>query len=109
MIRRPPRSTLFPYTTLFRSPAALARSAADADDPAGGDRPRRQRGPGGRADALHRRHGVPAGDRTRPAGGPLAVGVLARPVVGRDARGRLARRGARVTALAARRRAVPCA
>src|SRR2546429_1811343 len=25
MIRRPPRSTLFPYTTLFRSRAALAR------------------------------------------------------------------------------------
>src|SRR3712207_9312899 len=24
MIRRPPRSTLFPYTTLFRSPPALA-------------------------------------------------------------------------------------
>src|SRR5256885_16749970 len=24
MIRRPPRSTLFPYTTLFRSPAAPA-------------------------------------------------------------------------------------
>src|SRR3712207_3557769 len=24
MIRRPPRSTLFPYTTLFRSPSALA-------------------------------------------------------------------------------------
>src|SRR5438034_6253166 len=24
MIRRPPRSTLFPYTTLFRSPRALA-------------------------------------------------------------------------------------
>src|SRR5260221_6839766 len=23
MIRRPPRSTLFPYTTLFRSPASL--------------------------------------------------------------------------------------
>src|SRR3990167_2997062 len=23
MIRRPPRSTLFPYTTLFRSPAAV--------------------------------------------------------------------------------------
>src|SRR2546425_8864793 len=29
MIRRPPRSTLFPYTTLFRSPA-LRFSAADA-------------------------------------------------------------------------------
>src|SRR2546425_9202604 len=25
MIRRPPRSTLFPYTTLFRSPAPSAR------------------------------------------------------------------------------------
>src|SRR3712207_6853783 len=24
MIRRPPRSTLFPYTTLFRSPAVIA-------------------------------------------------------------------------------------
>src|SRR2546427_3013407 len=27
MIRRPPRSTLFPYTTLFRSAAALVRGA----------------------------------------------------------------------------------
>src|SRR2546422_8473732 len=27
MIRRPPRSTLFPYTTLFRSPAAAGRHA----------------------------------------------------------------------------------
>src|SRR2546427_7722923 len=27
MIRRPPRSTLFPYTTLFRSPAAADQSA----------------------------------------------------------------------------------
>src|SRR5947207_6533395 len=37
MIRRPPRSTLFPYTTLFRSPAAEAKHQAlvfpaDADD-----------------------------------------------------------------------------
>src|SRR5258708_25087216 len=30
MIRRPPRSTLFPYTTLFRSPH---RCAADRGDP----------------------------------------------------------------------------
>src|SRR3712207_8353176 len=31
MIRRPPRSTLFPYTTLFRSsPSAGSRSAAKA-------------------------------------------------------------------------------
>src|SRR5256885_16666793 len=27
MIRRPPRSTLFPYTTLFRSPVAVIASA----------------------------------------------------------------------------------
>src|SRR3712207_7129086 len=27
MIRRPPRSTLFPYTTLFRSPGCQARRA----------------------------------------------------------------------------------
>src|SRR5258708_30864679 len=26
MIRRPPRSTLFPYTTLFRSPLAASRA-----------------------------------------------------------------------------------
>src|SRR5262245_62680698 len=30
MIRRPPRSTLFPYTTLFRSPA-LGKLQADAE------------------------------------------------------------------------------
>src|SRR3712207_8920673 len=29
MIRRPPRSTLFPYTTLFRSGRLAARRAAD--------------------------------------------------------------------------------
>src|SRR5258707_10706666 len=28
MIRRPPRSTLFPYTTLFRSPPVAAAAAA---------------------------------------------------------------------------------
>src|SRR3989449_8395721 len=28
MIRRPPRSTLFPYTTLFRSPSPAAASAS---------------------------------------------------------------------------------
>src|SRR5256885_15335270 len=30
MIRRPPRSTLFPYTTLFRSPAGPFQLAAGA-------------------------------------------------------------------------------
>src|SRR3712207_7845457 len=40
MIRRPPRSTLFPYTTLFRS---RGRQAA-VDRPAGGDEDVRQVG-----------------------------------------------------------------
>src|SRR3712207_7313529 len=31
MIRRPPRSTLFPYTTLFRSPWTSTRRPASAD------------------------------------------------------------------------------
>src|SRR2546426_4696417 len=39
MIRRPPRSTLFPYTTLFRSPSARRRNGHH--DPA---RPARRRG-----------------------------------------------------------------
>src|SRR3712207_6849296 len=32
MIRRPPRSTLFPYTTLFRSGAARGRVLRDPED-----------------------------------------------------------------------------
>src|SRR5690606_40010627 len=43
MIRRPPKSTLFPYTTLFRSPRAL---------------PAVQRGLPRRVRALRRAHGV---------------------------------------------------
>src|SRR5256885_4721580 len=37
MIRRPPRSTLFPYTTLFRSRRAVGEHAAlvERDDPVG--------------------------------------------------------------------------
>src|SRR5690348_17703622 len=31
MLRRPPRSTLFPYTTLFRSPPALHRALNQAE------------------------------------------------------------------------------
>src|SRR2546428_964648 len=52
MIRRPPRSTLFPYTTLFRSiyvgiaPARLSRLAGSVrrrDNPFGGAQKRRKR------------------------------------------------------------------
>src|SRR2546422_9033831 len=38
MIRRPPRSTLFPYTTLFRSSLGLSRTVRDDRLPLG--RPR---------------------------------------------------------------------
>src|SRR3712207_8601089 len=39
MIRRPPRSTLFPYTTLFRSRVELERAGVERGllSPAGGD------------------------------------------------------------------------
>src|SRR5690242_20995556 len=50
MIRRPPRSTLFPYTTLFRSHPALRRSPAarprDDRDLAGPRRRSSRRGGG---------------------------------------------------------------
>src|SRR2546427_3843150 len=36
MIRRPPRSTLFPYTTLFRSSARVAEHRGDAGGGGGG-------------------------------------------------------------------------
>src|SRR2546427_911079 len=39
MIRRPPRSTLFPYTTLFRSCAVKARRAVSSAAPAGRTNP----------------------------------------------------------------------
>src|SRR2546422_2254151 len=39
MIRRPPRSTLFPYTTLFRSQASQGRTGCAPIPPAGGGCP----------------------------------------------------------------------
>src|SRR5215217_9200945 len=82
MIRRPPRSTLFPYTTLFRSVPGRDRPLADQPQPpppghhpaqpgrpACPDRPGRGRrelgrdlGGGGPAPVLRRRGG-PDGDR----------------------------------------------
>src|SRR2546428_13635504 len=53
MIRRPPRSTLFPYTTLFRSHAQARRRPADqpasAREPGRGCAPADRRGPLGAA------------------------------------------------------------
>src|SRR2546427_8560915 len=48
MIRRPPRSTLFPYTTLFRSPEG-GREVPRARQAAGGARGGRPAGAGGAA------------------------------------------------------------
>src|SRR2546430_6851492 len=48
MIRRPPRSTLFPYTTLFRSPPEADLAGGDADqlvaDPGLDNRDRQREG-----------------------------------------------------------------
>src|SRR3712207_7879770 len=53
MIRRPPRSTLFPYTTLFRSPLAGGQSLSGAG--AGDDPPRED------SDDLPEDHGAGGG------------------------------------------------
>src|SRR3989442_9802564 len=59
MIRRPPRSTLFPYTTLFRSRARGALGALRADR-------RRPRGPSpGRAGVGAARRAAPDRKSTR--------------------------------------------
>src|SRR2546430_4524513 len=55
MIRRPPRSTLFPYTTLFRSQTAVETPAADDDQ-----RAAHGRGPGRTARRRERRPRLPA-------------------------------------------------
>src|SRR5256885_12176251 len=64
MIRRPPRSTLFPYTTLFRSHPADARRPAPGGrlrDRRGGERTRgarraRARGPDRKSTRLNSSH-----------------------------------------------------
>src|SRR3712207_8396464 len=73
MIRRPPRSTLFPYTTLFRSPPAHLPRVPLADDGAAPGALRRTR-PGrpaaapGRPLPLERDRGLGDGGRgDRPA------------------------------------------
>src|SRR3989442_15530979 len=58
MIRRPPRSTLFPYTTLFRSPSGLRRAGAVVLARLG-RRPR------------HARPGAPVGEGSLPGVLPL--------------------------------------
>src|SRR2546422_8409266 len=49
MIRRPPRSTLFPYTTLFRSTRSTARNSATRVSPGRCTRTASARSPSSRA------------------------------------------------------------
>src|SRR3712207_7803602 len=60
MIRRPPRSTLFPYTTLFRSGAAVVggRPGVGVLELGDGLRERRPVAGHGHRLAVHRRRGV---------------------------------------------------
>src|SRR6266511_3846091 len=81
MIRRPPRSTLFPYTTLFRSPARLV----DADHArvgalVGQERGEQADGRAGREEAHERPRAAPAradllGNRSTVNGGVRRPGV----------------------------------
>src|SRR2546425_8718371 len=65
MIRRPPRSTLFPYTTLFRSPPGARRRRGRAGGPdADADEP----------EPVRRVH-----QRLRPDRHPLAAAVSRQP------------------------------
>src|SRR5260370_4185359 len=101
MIRRPPRSTLFPYTTLFRSRLADRHSPAAAAD-RHGDQPRtgEPQTPGGDLDVAVRHRGAvrlrrgpglsAAGrarslDRDAAGGGPLPRYRLV-DLVGQDPR-----------------------
>src|SRR3712207_8280100 len=59
MIRRPPRSTLFPYTTLFRSAGVGAVAEREVDEPV-------------RPGVRHRGLGAGPGEQLQPA--PLAAG-----------------------------------
>src|SRR5258708_1382320 len=73
MIRRPPRSTLFPYTTLFRSPATGRRDAGPRGGSGGRRRGSRARAstPSGRLMRKIQRHDSSCTSRP-PIGGPLA-------------------------------------
>src|SRR3712207_9355666 len=69
MIRRPPRSTLFPYTTLFRSSGGFRELRRGTPRPPGGPAAcgagGTEEGSQGRCDDL----------RSPPAGGPEAAGA----------------------------------
>src|SRR3712207_8776178 len=65
MIRRPPRSTLFPYTTLFRSRDRTASAAGDVPGSV-----RAAGGPNRRSDGNHLRRSIAHVRRTECASQP---------------------------------------
>src|SRR3712207_8374526 len=68
MIRRPPRSTLFPYTTLFRSPLPLVQRTRVAARGDGSERAVGGRAPDPVAPARLPRHGRGEGAAPRAGG-----------------------------------------
>src|SRR3712207_8476168 len=74
MIRRPPRSTLFPYTTLFRSTAAAIHATPNCANANNGNMPRTS----AKSSSLKRVPGCPIAasnvpDMTLAIGGMLAT------------------------------------
>src|SRR5208337_3995881 len=73
MIRRPPRSTLFPYTTLFRS--RIAQHVEERDVVRRRALRRHRHRPGARRVEqplpIRRREVPPPGDGTQPISGPI--------------------------------------
>src|SRR2546426_6093534 len=94
MIRRPPRSTLFPYTTLFRSPGSGPRGLFHGQRANVGQAPAR----GGRA------HAPLAAPRSRAARGQCGRPLQLRGREGSSDRGRLERLAAGAAQAARRRR-----
>src|SRR5690349_1699704 len=80
LLRRPPTPTLFPYTTLFRSPGALPLQAVDPREvprPADGAAQRRHDAEGApeQRRGLHRRLGDPDDRPGRRLAGSVQAGV----------------------------------
>src|SRR5260370_10176150 len=90
MIRRPPRSTLFPYTTLFRSHVAAALGQRRRDGQLA-EKPRQRRRPGERKHGQrqprrpHRAHRPETVDRRLAPLGPPQQPRTARPGYGERA------------------------
>src|SRR3989441_133125 len=93
MIRRPPRSTLFPYTTLFRSPPGTGGLRSPGSSPPRSPRPASPptpwRGPAPRPPA---RHTPPAPRHAAPRAGLRGRGSTTRPPAGLALAQQLSRR-----------------